>query len=430
MKKVSPHRSRFLLGFFAIAAILLAHAGSTSGETADATRGPLAQVLQPLVDKSAMSGAVVLVADRERVLDVESVGWASLESKEPMRNDALFWIASMTKSVTATALMMLVDEGKVNVHDPLEKYLPEFKGQTISEDDGKAPPHPPKHPITIQEILSHTSGVVLAGNPVLRGATTLQDEVAAIAAAPLRREPGTKYEYNNCGINTAGRIIEVTSGLPYAEFVQTRLLDPLEMKETTFWPDDEAAKRLVRSSRRAADGQTLEDAKLDKNLTPEVIERVHRQSGVPLPLIADFGAGKGSDYTNHYAMPAGGLYSTAGDLAKFCQMLLNRGEWHGRRYLSEAAVAEMSANRTREILVSPVEAYGLGWSVKIRADEGPSIGSFGHRGARRTAMWIDPTNQLVMIVMLARMDMTGPEQQELYRSFMQAAIAKWGEPVN
>jgi CubicO group peptidase (beta-lactamase class C family) len=345
-----------------------------------------------------------------------------------MRPDDLFWIASMSKSITATAFMMLVDEGKVSIDDPVEKYLPEFKGQLVISDGDKAHAHPPAHPITVREILTHTSGLIPASDPKATRAYSLKENVAGYSAVPLIREPGTKYEYNNCGISTAGRIIEVLSGMSYADFVQQRLFTPLEMKDTTFWPTPEQAKRLAHSARFTADKSALEEVQLDKNLTQQVIEKLSRGMTVPSAMIGEMGVGVISDYTHHFAEPAGGLYSTAADLGNFCQMLLDGGVYHGKRLLSENAVKQMTSVQTGNIPVSPVEAYGLGWSVKIRPDQGLSVGSFGHRGARRPAMWVDPNSQLVMVLLVERFDMPGDAQNELYNTFLKAAIEKYGAP--
>jgi CubicO group peptidase (beta-lactamase class C family) len=389
--------------------------------------GVIAPVMQTFVDKQVIAGAVTLVADKDSTLALDSVGYRSLLTKQPMRSDDLFWIASMTKPMTGAALMMLVDEGKVNLADPVEKYLPEFKGQMVAEKDGRL--HPPAHPITVREIMSHTSGLVAAGDPVFRNTFVLKDWVAKCGAKPLVREPGTKYEYNNSGINTAGRIIEVVSGMPYADFMQRRLFEPLGMKDTTFWPTEAQAVRLARTARRGDDKKSLEEIHLDKTVTPALIERLGHGVKVPAPLIADMGIGQIFFYANHFTEPAGGLYSTAPDLGAFCQMLLNGGMHHGKRLLSEDAVHAMSSVQTGKIPVTPQEAYGVGWSVKTREDEGLSVGSFGHRGARRTAMWIDVNNKLAMIVLIERFDMTGEEQKQLYGSFMKAAVAKYGKPA-
>jgi CubicO group peptidase (beta-lactamase class C family) len=380
-----------------------------------------------MVDKHLIAGAVALVADEEKVLDTEAVGFSSLRRHTPMRPDDLFWIASMSKSITATAFMMLVDEGKVNIDDPVEKYLPEFKGQRVAEEGDKDHPHPPKHPITVKEILSHTSGLIKASDPKATRAYVLKDNVAGYASMPLLREPGTKYEYNNCGISTAGRIIEVLSGVPYADFVQQRLFDPLEMKDTTFWPTHEQASRLAKSARFTADKSDLEELQLEKGLTPAGIAKFG--GGVPVPheILEDFGGGILPTYAHHFAEPAGGLFSTAHDLGNFCQMLLNGGAWHGKRLLSEKAVRQMGSNQTGDILVSPQEAYGLGWMIKLKADEGPSIGSFGHRGARRTAMWVDPTNHLAMVLLFERFDMPGDAQEQVYTGVFGAAVKRYGK---
>ena len=388
--------------------------------------GSLAQVLQASVDKHLIAGAVALVADREQVLEVTAVGQSSLSTKTAMRTNDLFWLASMTKSITATALMMLVDEGKVNLADPVEKYLPEFKGQLVA-GQGTEPAHPPRHPITIREVMSHTSGLVLANDKGLKPAGSLKENVADYAARPLRQEPGTKFEYNNCGIDTGARILEVVSGQAYADFMQSRLFTPLGMQDTTFWPTEAQALRLARSARFTADKSTLEEVKLDKDLTPALIAKLGHGVTAPPALLADFGMGKILDYANHYAEPAGGLFSTAGDVGKFCQMLLNGGTYQGKRYLSEAAVKQMTGSQTGAVPVNPAETYGVGWFVKIRNDEGPSEGSFGHRGARRPVMWVDPKQQLVLVLLVERFDMPGDGQKELYGSFLKAAIARYGK---
>jgi CubicO group peptidase (beta-lactamase class C family) len=397
---------------------------------AHAAEGPtaIAPVMQSFVDRQFIAGAVTLVVDKDSTLALDSVGYASLRTKQPMRSDDLFWIASMTKPLTATALMMLVDEGKVNLADPVEKYLPEFKGQLVA--DGNGPPHPPAHPITVREIMSHTSGLVGAGDPVFRNAYVLRDWVARCGKTPLIREPGTKYEYNNSGINTGGRIIEVASGLPYAEFMQRRLFDPLDMKDTTFWPTEAQATRLARTARRSKDNGSLEEIQLAKNVTPALIERLGHGTKVPAPMLEDMGIGQITFYAHHFTEPAGGAYSTASDLGNFCRMLLAGGVFRGRRLLSAAALQAMTSNQTGSIPVNPQEGYGIGWSVKTRDTEGPSVGSFGHRGARRTAMWIDPKNGIAMIVLMERFDMTGKEQDELYRSFLKTAIATYGKPAH
>jgi CubicO group peptidase (beta-lactamase class C family) len=385
---------------------------------------PLAAVLQSAVDKHLVAGAVVLVADKERVLDLEAAGYASLSAKTPMKTDSLFWIASMSKSFTGAALMMLVDEGKVKLEDPVEKYLPEFKGQMVAED--QAQPHPPQHPITVREIMDHTSGVVIPQDPAFKNAHGLKEIVALIGKLPLRREPGTKFEYNNCGINTGGRIIEIVSGMPYADFMQQRLFSPLEMRDTTFFPNEEQAARLAYSAKFNADKTALEDVDLGKPLTQAFIDKFSQGQKIPKSLLDNFGGGIIPEMVEHYAQPAGGLYSTANDVGRFCQMLLNGGTWHGRRFVSEDAIKTMSTNQTGDVTVNPNEGYGVGWFVKKKDDEGPAVGSYGHRGARRTVMWVDPAHQLAMVALLQRWDMSGEQQKEFYGSVFRTAVEKFG----
>jgi CubicO group peptidase (beta-lactamase class C family) len=401
--------------------------GLTPGARSAEPAKPLLPVLQSLVDDHIVAGAVVLVADKDRVLEITAVGEADIVAHQPMPENAVFWIASMSKSLTGTALMMLVNEGKLSLDDAVEKYLPVFKGQQIAGSDGTL--HAPKHPITVREIMCHTSGLVLASDKALKQTHSLKDDVTQYAARPLRQEPGTKYEYNNCGINTSGRLIEIVSGMSYAEFMQTRLFDPLGMKDTTCWPNEEQAKRLAHTARRNGerpDPNMLEQIKQDRDVPRHVIEKWSEGVPVPAAVTADMGAGIAFDYARRYAMPAGGYFSTAQDLGRFCRMLLRGGELDGRRYLSERAVRELSAIQTREVPVNPQEAYGVGVSVKIRDEEGPSVGSFGHRGARRTVMWIDPTNQLATVLLVERFDMSGEEQKRMYGTVMKTAIEKYG----
>ncbi len=395
---------------------------------AAAADAPLAAVLQSAVDKHLVAGAVALVANQDQVLDLEAAGYASLSAQTPMKTDNLFWIASMSKSFTGTALMTLVDEGKLKLDDPVEKYLPEFKGQLVEEEGIER--HPPAHPITVREIMDHTSGVAVPQDPAFKNLTTLKEIVAVVGKLPLRREPGTKYEYNNQGINTGGRLIEVLSGVPYADFMQQRFFTPLELKDTTFFPTEEQGVRLANTAKFTADKTSLEDVGFRKQLPPVLSDKFTHGQKIPEALLDNFGGGVIPDLVNHYAQPAGGLYSTAGDVGRFCQMLLNGGMWQGRRYLSAEAIHQLSTNQTGNVPVNPDEGYGVGWSVKIKNNEGPAVGSYGHRGARRTAMWIDPKDELVMVIMIQRWDMTGEQQKEFYGSVFRAMVEKFGRKGN
>src|SRR6266446_432235 len=195
-----------------------------------------ASAVQPFVESNTLAGAVILVGSKDKILSLEAVGWSDIAARKPMKTDALFWIASQSKPMTASALMMLVDEGKVNLDDPVEKYLPEFKGQmlAVERDAEHVLLRKPAHPITVREILSHTSGLPFSSpmeQPTLDG-LPLRDAVRSYAMSPLQFPPGTQYQYSNAGINTAGRIIEVVSRMPYEQFMEDRLFKPLRMKDT------------------------------------------------------------------------------------------------------------------------------------------------------------------------------------------------------
>jgi CubicO group peptidase (beta-lactamase class C family) len=351
--------------------------------------------LQPFVDSHSLAGAVTLVADKDRVLSLDAVGYADVAARKPLKTDAVFWIASQSKPITAVAVMMLVDEGKVKLDDPVEKYLPEFKNQWLAvySDKDAVLLKKPKRPITVRDVLSHTSGLPFSSameQPTLDG-LTLRDAVRSYAMTPLQFEPGTKYQYSNAGINTSARILEVVGGMPYEEFLQKRLFDPLGMKDTTFWPNEKQLERLARAYRPNADKTGLEET---------TIGQLH------YPL---------SD-RKRQPMPAGGLFSTADDVGRFCQMMLNGGALHGRRYLSEAAVKEMTSKQTAD---SIKEGYGLGWST--------GGGSFGHGGALSTNMTIDAKRGLITVFLVQHAGFPG-EGGKSQGAFRKAAEEEFGSP--
>jgi CubicO group peptidase (beta-lactamase class C family) len=348
-------------------AILAAVPLAARAEDSSARKG-LAAVVQPFVDSHALAGAVLLVADKDKVLDLEAVGYADVASHKAMRPDSLFWIASQSKPITAAALMMLVDEGKVKLDDPVEKYLPEFRGQWLglkADADHVLLVHPKKPP-TVRNLLSHTSGLPFRSKmeePTL-DLLPLREAVRSYAMTPLDFEPGTKYAYSNAGINTAGRIIEVVSGTSYEEFLDQRLFGPLGMKDTTFWPSGEQLARLAKSYRPNKDRTDLEETRIGQ---------------LRYPL----------DDRKRQPMPAGGLFSTAADVARFCQMMLNGGTRGGKRFLSEEAVRQMTSKQTGADVKTE---YGLGWFT--------GGGTFGHGGAQATNMTVDSKRGLITVWMV------------------------------
>ena len=341
----------------AVVAAAIVAAGYFPASAEDAKKPQvLAPAVQPFVEKNELAGAVMLVANKDKILDLEAVGYANIADKTPMATDSVFWIASQSKPITATALMLLVDEGKVKIEDPVEKYIPEFK-------DIKLKGESPKSPITIRQIMSHTSGLPFSTpeeSPTL-DKLTIKDSVASYVKNGLKTEPGTAYAYSNAGINTGGRIIEVVSGMPYEEFLDKRLFGPLGMKDTTFWPSEEQVKRLAQAYKPGADKKGLEFTKIGQLQYPLTDRK--RQP-----------------------MPGGGLFSTATDVAKFCQMLLNNGKVGDKQLVSEASVKALTSKQTPDGVPNN---YGLGFGV--------GRDFFEHGGALSTNMNIDKKRGLVTV---------------------------------
>jgi CubicO group peptidase (beta-lactamase class C family) len=358
--------------------------------------GEIAAKLQPFVDHHTLAGAVTLVASKDKVLSLEAVGFQDIAAKKPMQTDCLFWIASMSKPITATALMMLVDAGKVNVDDPVEKYLPEFKGQSLAVkgDDGKVVLKKPKHPITVRNLLSHTSGLPFRSaqeQPTL-DLFTLKQGAESYAQTPLIFEPDSKYQYSNAGINTAGRIIEVVSGMSYEDFLDKRLFGPLGMKDTTFRPNEEQLKRLAKSYTPNKEKTDLVEIKITQ---------------LKYPL----------NDRKRQPVPAGGLFSTARDIGVFCQMVLNGGVHNGNRLLSETAVKQMTSKQTGDAVKAN---YGFGWST--------DVGTYGHGGAYSTNMTVDVPRGRVFVFMVQHSGFPNPKESgQIQPTFRKAALEKFGK---
>ena len=352
-------------------------------------------VLKTFVDKHELAGAVALVAYKNKVLSVESVGFADIAAGKVMKQDNIFWIASQSKPMTAVAVMMLVDDGKISLDDPIEKYLPEFRGQMVvtEKDSEHVVLRKPKHPITVRETLNHTSGLPFKSaieEPTLDG-LSLSSAVRSYAMTPLLSEPGTVYRYSNAGINTAARLIEVVAKVKYEDFMQQKLFDPLGMKDTTFWPNEAQSLRVAKSYRPDSSKTNLNEFPISQ-LIYSLSDRAHR-----------------------FPMPAGGLFSTAIDTSLFCRMLLNNGELDGKRYLSENAILELSKRQTPPAMK---ESYGLGFSV--------SPDSYGHGGAQATNMEIRSGKGLVLVWMVQHGGFPG-EGGKAQGAFRNWAMGKFGK---
>lgn len=354
----------------------------------------LAASVQPFVDRAELAGAVMLVADRKKVLTVEAVGWEDIAAKKPMTANSIFWIASQSKPITAAALMILVDEGRVKLDDPIEQHLPEFRGlmYVAEKDSGHQLLKKPTHPPTIRNVLAHTSGMPFSSAleaPTL-DALPLSARVRSYAMTPLEFDPDSAYRYSNAGINTAARIIEVVTGTPFEKFLDERFFKPLGMQDATFWPTAEQALRIAKSYKVGPGNQGLEET---------TISQLH------YPL---------TDHVERFPMPAGGLFATAHDLSRFYQMLLNGGELDGKRYLSEAAVKELT---TRQTPPKVKENYGLGFGV--------SKTTFGHGGAYSTNTVAETDRGLILVwlVQHASFPGEGGKSQEMFHKAAHAAVA-------
>ena len=284
-------------------AVIVALSAVVSASAPDPTLPGIGSAMQDMIGKNEIAGAVTVVVSKDKVLHLETAGFADVAAKRPMSPDTLFWIASMTKPVTGAAILMLQDEGKLTVGDPVAKHLPEFAAL-------KTPSGKPAN-LTIAQILTHTSGLGEASGPAAAQAKTLADLVPIWLAAPMQYEPGERWKYTQSGINAGARIVEVVSGMTFDVFVQKRIFDPLGMTSTTFYPTDAQRARLATA--------------YAKNKETGALEAV--------PPRPDFGPRDRPPQGN------GGLYSTAADYARFCRMLLNGGTLDGRRYLSAAAMS-------------------------------------------------------------------------------------------
>src|SRR3954469_23529897 len=337
------------------------------GISARAAEGKLPAVgaaMEEMIAKKEIAGAVTAVVTKDKFLDLQATGFADIESKRPMRPDTLFWIASMTKPVTAVAILMLQDEGKLKVSDPVAKYIPEFANL-------KTPSGKPAN-LTIAQIMTHTSGLGEAPAAEAKNAKTLSDLVPMWLSAPMQFEPSSKWSYCQSGINAGARIVEIVSGMSFDQFLQKRLFDPLGMKDTTFYPTDEQRKRLVTAY-----------AKKDGALEAT-------------PPRADFGS------KDHPPQGNGGLFSTAPDYARFCQMLLNGGSLRGKKYLSADAMRFINSPQSGDIPTGFFQndtygnrgknyGWGIGTCILKEPHEGVaalSPGTFGHGGAWGTQAWI------------------------------------------
>lgn len=340
--------------------------------------------MEALIAQKRGAGVVTLIVKDGRLVHHDSAGLANIETGRIMTPDAIFWIASMTKNLTATAVMILVDEGKLSLDEPAQKWVPELEKVKLANGQ------PLARPITLRDLLSHTAGLPDPARKPTDGNVPLEQYTRDIIAEPLEFQPGEKYEYS-FGTTVAGRCVEVAGGKPFPEFIKERILDPLKMRDTTFSPDAAQRTRVARTYKTKGDA-----------LLPAHCAFLTSEPDV-----------------KREAEPSGGLFSTALDMARFYEMIRQGGQLDGKRIVSEKGIAEMTKTHTAG--GKPLQ-YGLGWFTnggEKKVTAAFSEKSFGHGGAFGTHGWVDPDRKMVVVFMVS--NVLVPKGGELRDKFCELA---------
>jgi CubicO group peptidase (beta-lactamase class C family) len=353
------------------------------------------QLIQRHIDAGSFSGAVTLLARNGRIGHLEAQGLMDIETRKPMRADAMFRIMSMTKPVVGVAVLMMLEEGKVRLNDPVSKFIPEFRNLKVGVLQGNQPPpapagqrgEPPRfytvpaeREITIKDLLTHTSGLVSGpisssenAKVALKGKESNADYIPRLGVVPLEFQPGTRWAYSaQAGFDTLVLVVERTSGQKFDQFARQRIFDPLGMKDTFFYPAESVNPRVATLYRKTDKG-------LQQQANPNFMNGVFFSGG-------------------------GGLYTTAEDYFQFGQMLLNGGQLNGQRLLSPRTVEMMRSVFAPDTLPGRPRGEGFGLSVRVVSDPVQrgtmlSAGSFGWSGAYGTHFWVDPKEKVVAILM-------------------------------
>ena len=402
------------LWLFAFASLPLAAAAKP--ESVGFSEERLARIqtaIERHIDAREISGAVTLVARKGQIAWLHAQGLMDIEAKKPMRDDAVFRVFSMSKPVCGVAILMLLEEGKVRLNDPVSKFIPEFKGSKVAvvqdrpanaraSDPPKYYTIPAAREITIQDLLTHVSGLASSGpasSYELQGlidtleGRTLADIMPKFAAASLDFQPGSRWTYSPlAGFDTLGRVVEVASGMTFDQFLKQRIFAPLGMKTTGFYPGDDGWPRVVTAYHRA-------DGMLSKTQNANRLQ------------------------SKTYFSGAGGLVSTAEEYAQFALMLAAGGQWNGKRLLSPKTVELMSSVFVPDTLPGRAPGRGYGLSVEVVSDpiaagRRVSKGSFGWDGAFGTHFWVDPREKLVGVMMIQ----TDNPERQLDRDFENAVM--------
>jgi CubicO group peptidase (beta-lactamase class C family) len=341
-------------------------------------------------DSKEIAGAVTMIVSHDRIRHLGATGFADIATQRPMTNDTLFWIASMTKPITASAIFMLQDQGKLSLDDPVSKYIPAL--EIVATADGI------RGNITLKHLLTHTSGLAESTKEERYAAKSLADLIPGFASRPLQFTPGSRWSYCQSGMNTLGRIVEVVSGESFPAFLKRNFFTPLGMDSTTFYPTPKQVARLATPYKK--DDETLVATKLPWDFDPANVV--------------------------HFPAANGGLFSTAEDYGRFCSMLLNDGVSGGRTYLSPGAIMSMRTIASGDLKTGFTEgnAWGLGVCI-VREPQGVtatlSPGSFGHGGAFGTQVWIDPIKKVAYILMISRENFPNADNSDVRKKFQYSA---------
>ena len=392
----------FLCSLLLVSSLYAQEANPAAAGMSAARLSRIDQTVQEYIGKKWLNGAVVIVYKNGQLVYYKALGYDDAEKKTPMRKDETFRIASQTKAITSTAVMMLFEEGKFLLDDAVSKYIPEFTKQQVidqfNEADSGYTTVPAKREVTIRDLLTHTSGIgyaqigskpmnaiyakagVVGGIGV--GKILLADKMKILGKLPLFHQPGEKFTY---GLNTdlLGYLVEVVSGMPLDKFFCTRIFEPLGMKDTYFYLPKEKYSRLA----------TLytEDSTEHAVKMPEHIR-------INADFIRDYPNTEGT-----YFSGGGGLSSTAYDYAIFMRMLLNGGELNGKKILSRSAVRAMTSNQIGALSLTHGDKFGLGFEIVTEESSAftpSSAGSFSWGGMFSSNYWMDPKEKIVAQVFL------------------------------
>jgi CubicO group peptidase (beta-lactamase class C family) len=363
------------------------------------------ETIQRHMDGHQIAGAVTLVARKGHIAHLEAHGAMDLDSKKPMTKDSIFRIYSMSKPIAGAAILMLMEEGKVRLNDPVSKFIPEFKGMKVAVAQQGTPLQfytmPATREITVQDLLTHVSGLA-SGGPASAAELpriakkpneTLADYIPRLGTTPLDFQPGSQWHYSpGAGFDTLGRIVEVASGQTFDQFLRQRIFDPLGMKDTFFHPAEDRWPRVATSYHRGG----------------EALQKVETQNRL---------------VSTTYFSGAGGLMASAEDYAQFGEMLLEGGQLNGKRLLSPKTVELMASVFVPDTLPGRAPGRGFGLSVQVVSDPVAagyrvSKGSFGWDGAFGTHFWVDPKEKIVGILMIQ----TDNPNRQLDRDFENAVM--------